>query len=263
VIRLALAGAGAHGRDHARAVEMLRSAGRDVRIELVVDLVPSMASALAGAFGVPAHGPAQLLETVRVDAVIVCAGTDDHLGLARICAELPVPTLIDKPLATTLEHADEIVAAFVNAGVPLFPGQSTRFHPALRRLKALIEDGRLGDVGLVATHHAQGYAWPGAWHAWRHEPARSGGQIVHLGIHDIDLTCWLAGAPPSWVRAVFNNMAGKTGADLIALGDDVRALLNAARSGRAEKDVALNLVLGGHAVTLVGQHEGQWLDAKR
>lgn len=65
------------------------------------------------------------------------------------------------------------------------------------------------------------------------------------------------------VMVRFNKMAGKTGADLIALGDDVRALLNAARSGRAEKDVALNLVLGGHAVTLVGQHEGQWLDAKR
>lgn len=64
------------------------------------------------------------------------------------------------------------------------------------------------------------------------------------------------------VMVRFNKMAGKTGADLIALGDDVRALLNAVRSGRADKDVALNLVLGSHAVTLVGQHESQWLDAK-
>ncbi len=181
---------------------MLRSAGREVRIELVVDPVLLRAGALAGEVGAPHHGPAQLLETVPVDAVIVCASTDAHLGLARVCAATAVPTLIDKPLAATLEQADEIVAAFANAGVSLFPGQSTRFHPSLRRLKVMIEAGKLGDVGLIATHHAQGYAWPGAWRAWQHEPERSGGQIVHLGIHDIDLTCWLAGAAPSRVRAV-------------------------------------------------------------
>jgi predicted dehydrogenase len=202
VIRLALAGAGAHGRDHALAIETLRRTGRDARIDLVVDPVLTRARALAGEIGASHHGPPELLETVPVDAVIVCASTDAHLELAGVCAALAVPALIDKPLAATLEDADEIVATFAHAGVPLFPGQSTRFHPTLRRLKALIEDGELGDLGLIAAHHIQGYAWPGAWRAWQHDPGRSGGQIVHLGIHDIDLACWLAGSAPSRVRAV-------------------------------------------------------------
>lgn len=64
------------------------------------------------------------------------------------------------------------------------------------------------------------------------------------------------------VMVRFDHVAARTGADLIALADDVRALLSAARSGRVDQRVALNLVLGGHAASLVGQAESQWLDAK-
>lgn len=64
------------------------------------------------------------------------------------------------------------------------------------------------------------------------------------------------------VMVRLNGVAGKTGADLIALADDVRALLSAARSGKVDQRVALNLVLGGHAASLIGQPESQWLDAK-
>lgn len=61
----------------------------------------------------------------------------------------------------------------------------------------------------------------------------------------------------------FDEMKGRIGGELIALADDVRALLNAVRSGRVDQRVALNLVLGGHAASLVGQPESQWLDAKQ
>jgi hypothetical protein len=65
------------------------------------------------------------------------------------------------------------------------------------------------------------------------------------------------------VMVRFDDMGGRTGRELIALADDVRALLNAVRSGQVSQQVALNLVLGGHAASLVGQPEGQWLDAKQ
>jgi hypothetical protein len=60
----------------------------------------------------------------------------------------------------------------------------------------------------------------------------------------------------------FTDMEGRKGADLIALADDVRALLQAVRSGNVTPEVALNLVQGGHAGALVGQPESQWLEAK-
>jgi hypothetical protein len=65
------------------------------------------------------------------------------------------------------------------------------------------------------------------------------------------------------VMVRLNDMKGRTGGELIGLADDVRALLSAARSGQVDQGVALNLILGGHAASLVGQAEGQWLDAKQ
>jgi hypothetical protein len=65
------------------------------------------------------------------------------------------------------------------------------------------------------------------------------------------------------VMVRFESMAGRTVGDLIALGDDVRALLIALRSGESDEKVALNLVLAGHAPAVVGQPESRWLDAKK
>ena len=64
------------------------------------------------------------------------------------------------------------------------------------------------------------------------------------------------------VMVRYTGMAGRTVGDLIRLGDDIRALMLAVRSGEPDEHVALNLVLGGHAPTLVGQPESRWLDAK-
>jgi hypothetical protein len=61
----------------------------------------------------------------------------------------------------------------------------------------------------------------------------------------------------------FLKMRGRTVGDLIRLADDIRALLLAIRTGRADDKVALGLVLGGHAGALVGQPESEWLDAKK
>jgi hypothetical protein len=63
------------------------------------------------------------------------------------------------------------------------------------------------------------------------------------------------------VMVRYEGMAGRTVGDLIRLGDDVRAL--AVRSGEPDEQVALNLVLGGHAPTLIGQPESRCPDAKK
>lgn len=65
------------------------------------------------------------------------------------------------------------------------------------------------------------------------------------------------------VMVRYEAMSGRTVGDLISLADDVRALLLAVRSGESHQAVALNLVLAGHAATLVGQPESRWLDAKK
>jgi predicted dehydrogenase len=200
-VRIAIVGAGLHGHDHARALAALQTAGRDVQLAAVVDAAPDRAAALAGAFGVDRSGPPTLLEDLDVDAVDVCAPTDRHREIAETCARRRLPTLIEKPLAPNLADADAIIDAFARTDTLLVPGHSTRFDPAARQVARALREG-LGRLGLLAVHVYQGYAWRDGWRAWQLDAARSGGRIVHLGIHDIDLVCWLAGAEPICIRAI-------------------------------------------------------------
>jgi di/tricarboxylate transporter len=64
------------------------------------------------------------------------------------------------------------------------------------------------------------------------------------------------------VTVRYEEMGGRTVGDVIGLGDDVRALLLAVRSGQPHEDVALSLVLVAPAAVLVGQPESRWLDVK-
>lgn len=136
-----------------------------------------------------------------IDSADVCTPTGSHRAVAMTCASLGLPTLIDKPLAATLADADAIIAAFEAADTRLTPGHSTRFVPALHTLAGVAHSGRLGEVSLVSVSHAQGYAWPGGWRAWQLDPASSGGRIIHFGIHDVDLACWIAADRVAKVRA--------------------------------------------------------------
>ena len=207
MIKLALIGAGVHGYSHAQAIAALRRAGRHVEIEIVVDPVIARAAALADEFGVPNHGPPDLLAHASVDAVDICTNLDAHLTIALACVELGKPTLIESPLASTLEQAAAIIAAFTLADVPLFPGHSERFDPALRRLRASVVDGSLGDVGVVAVHRAQGHSRADGLSAWPYDSQPTSGRVLRLGIHDIDLACWLVNAAPVRVSSVGRRLA--------------------------------------------------------
>jgi hypothetical protein len=65
------------------------------------------------------------------------------------------------------------------------------------------------------------------------------------------------------VMVRFESMSGRTVGDLVDLAATVRALIQAARSETADREVAVGLVLGGHASALLGQPESEWLDAKK
>jgi predicted dehydrogenase len=201
-VRVALVGAGAHARDHAHAIAALSRSGRDVRVAVVVDVDRDCGSALAGALGVPWSPDLLSFERETVDVADVCTPTHSHRSISEMCASLRLPTLVDKPLATTLDDVDAMIAAFDSSGVTLTPGHSTRFVPGLRALATAVRSGRLGEPTLVAVSHSQGYAWSRGWRAWQHDTRASGGRIVHFGIHDIDLACWIAGSRVKTVRAI-------------------------------------------------------------
>jgi predicted dehydrogenase len=80
-------------------------------------------------------------------------------------------------------------------------GQSQRFEAIHREVKELVDSGDIGAPRHITTFTCEGYFWPGGWRAWQLDPAQSAGNLVHNGIHDLDLMTWVMGEAPSSLYA--------------------------------------------------------------
>ena len=186
-VRLAVVGAGLVGAKHAAMV----AASSGAELAAIIDPAEP-AKMLADRLGVAWGADLDAyLPGAGIDGVIIATPNQMHLahGLAAIRAGLPA--LIEKPIADTVDAAEELVAASDAAGVPLLIGHHRRHNPLIRAAAERIASGALGRI--VAVH---GFFWlykPDDYFAtaWRRQ-AGAGPVFINL-IHDIDLLRHLCG----------------------------------------------------------------------
>ncbi|PZF85859.1 Gfo/Idh/MocA family protein [Jiangella anatolica] len=168
----------------------------------VADLVPVRAAAAARAHGgVPWDTDlATALARPGVDAVIACPPNDAHAEVGLAVAAAGKHLLIEKPLATTVDDADRLVAAFADHGLTLTAAHTHRHYDYARAVHAAIADGTVGRPRLIRLSVLGGWIWPD-WRAWVLDPARSGGHELHNGVHLLDLVTWWMGDDPVRVYA--------------------------------------------------------------
>jgi predicted dehydrogenase len=194
--RIAVMGAGQVGRKHAERV------ARDAILVGIVDPAPA-AAVLAQEFSTRVcRSLADLLMETRPDGVIVATPSNLHHEHGMACIEAGLPVLIEKPLATRIEDARELVRAADETSVPLLVGHHRRYNPIVGRAKAEIESGRLGRIVSVQT--TCWLAKPVEYFdaAWRREPGA--GPIYTNLVHDIDLLRALCGEVGT-VQAITSN----------------------------------------------------------
>ncbi len=137
---------------------------------------------------------AELLGDADVDLVSLCTPTDTHVELAIAALKAGKHVLLEKPVAVTAAEVQRVADAARDSGRVCLPAMCMRFWPAWRWIKARIEDGSLGAV-RTATFHRLG-SMP-AWTDFYANPARCGGAIVDLHIHDADFIYHCFGLPAS------------------------------------------------------------------
>jgi len=114
-----------------------------------------------------------LLADGDVEAVYIASPVGCHADQIRAAAAAGKHILCEKPLTLNLQQAEEAVAACRRAGVFLQEGYMMKFHGAHRKIKELIDGGRLGKVVYM---RAQLSCWyPKIEGAWRQDPATGGG----------------------------------------------------------------------------------------
>ena len=90
-----------------------------------------------------------LLNDPKLDAVVLATPVSTHAALAVGVAEAGKHCFVEKPLATTAADAETAVAAAERAGRILMVGHLLEYHPAVDRLKQLLDEGQLGGLYYI------------------------------------------------------------------------------------------------------------------
>lgn len=199
-VRLAVLGAGMGARPHGRALEELR--GR-VEVAGVLTRRPESVRAFAEAHGFPvADSLDALADDPTVDAALILTPPDARLEAVTRFAAAGKHILSEKPLERSAEAAARIVGICEAAGVSLGVVFQHRFREGSRRLRGMLEEGRLGAIRMVRVEvpwwRPQGYY---------DEPGRGtyardgGGVLISQAIHTLDLMLSLTG-PVAEVQAL-------------------------------------------------------------
>lgn len=184
-MKIGLVGIGSMGHAHMSA---WRALGADV--VGVVARSDDSTGEFADRFGLTAYETyEELLEAV--DVVDLCIPTDLHRQFTEQAAEAGRHVICEKPIALSIEDGQVMIDACERAGVRLFIGQVLRFFPHYRAARNLLQDGSLGDLGVLTLRRVSGAPMGGR--SWFADEARSGGMLFDLMIHDFDYAHWLGG----------------------------------------------------------------------
>jgi len=141
-LRVGVIGAGAWGKNHVRTVGTLA----DAELAAVCDADPKTRERVARQYpkALVTADVAELLGAV--DAVIVAAPAKTHADLALRAIQAGKPCLVEKPFALATKDAEAVARLAAEKKVPVVAGHLLVFHPALERLRTLLQAGDLGQV---------------------------------------------------------------------------------------------------------------------
>ena len=198
-LRVGLIGLGMMGRHHARVV-------REVDGLTLVAVADANGDPHGVAQGLPVLGGVAELIDAGIDMAVCAVPTGMHEEVGLALAEAGVHTLIEKPIAHSVEAGTKLVAAFAANGAVGAVGHIERYNPALQSLRARMAAGDLGDIYQIATRRQGPF------------PARIAdvGVVKDLATHDIDLTAWLAQSEYTHVAAQVALRSGRAHEDMVA-----------------------------------------------
>jgi UDP-N-acetylglucosamine 3-dehydrogenase len=178
-LRLGLVGCGLFGESHLATFAGIPHA----RIVAVTDTVPERARNAAKRYGV---------DRICHDVSVVTT-EDQHLYPVLAALKNGKHVFVEKPMATTVEDAQQMLQAATKRGLILMPGHLLRFEPKYATVKEQLKSGRLGRVLSIYARRNRP-RWQGR--IYKRTPL-----VLETAIHDIDTMLWYVGAKVKAVRA--------------------------------------------------------------
>jgi predicted dehydrogenase len=138
------------------------------------------------------------LDKFKADAVLVCSPPAVHVAQAMLGLRAGAHVFIEKPLSDRMDGVEGLRDEAAKRGAVIQVGYNLRFHPAIQKLKELVDAQA---VGKILWAHVEAGSYLPDWRPWqdyrKSYTARRelGGGILLDGSHEIDYITWLFGAP--------------------------------------------------------------------
>ena len=209
MLRAAIVGIGNWGQNLVRSVE-----GSDtIRFVAGATRTPARAEEFCRRHGIALLGSYEELLKNDVDAVVLTTPHSRHCEEIVAAAKAGKHVFVEKPLGLSLEEAGRAVAACAGSKVTLAVGYNWRFQPALREMKAMLADGRLGKLLHLEGNFCGPSVYRFAREHWRRDPDEApAGGMTGRGVHVVDAMLYLAG-PIDAVSAQSLRLAQDYGTD--------------------------------------------------
>ena len=188
-MRVAVAGAGAFGRNHLRVYRELETAGLGVELVAAVEPDPARAADVTAKYGIPAFSSIDRLLSadLRLNAASVAVPTVHHHAVASALLDAGLDQLVEKPLAASLQEADDLIERAGKGKRIVQPGHLERFNPAV-----LAVEPKLRRPMFFESHRLSVFT----------PRALDVDVVLDLMIHDLDIVLTFAASPVREVRAV-------------------------------------------------------------
>ena len=178
--RVGVVGLGSMGQHHARVYSQLAC-----ELVGVVDTDIAKAKEIGERYGTRYYSDYTEL-IPQVDAVSIAVPTTLHRQIATDFIKRGVHCLVEKPITSNVEEAEEVIQEAEKNHVKLMVGHIERFNPAVARLRQIIDQGLLGKLMIISTRRVGPFA----------SRVRDVGIIIDSATHDIDIARYLTDKEP-------------------------------------------------------------------
>lgn len=195
-MRYALIGCGRIATNHMKA-----ALNNQLEIVAVCDILPSKMEGLLSRHDLEKDAAIkrytdykEMIQEVDPELISIATESGIHAEIALHCIDHGVNVIIEKPMAMSMEDADEIIRRSKEKGVKVSACHQNRFNIAIQELRKAVESGRFGKLSHGTIHvrwnrgpqYYEQASWRGTWE-------QDGGALMNQCIHGIDLLRWMMG----------------------------------------------------------------------
>ena len=205
---------------------MPAAAQPNVELRAVCDLIPERAKPMAKLFGAPKtyKDYKEMIRKEKLDVVHICLPHYLHAPVAINAMQMGCDVLTEKPMAISMEQAEEMVKTAKKTKRKLGVIFQNRYNAGSQLVKQCLESGRLGAVKAakcnVTWYRPNEYYtesdWKGTW------DKEGGGAIIDQAIHTLDLMCWFLGYG---IKEIDCSMANRAHQGVIEVEDSAEGLI--------------------------------------